>query len=347
MAAEALLTRRYHDMFARAMDATARVENREALIAENGALLAQLATIGVVTAGAFMVVAGELTTGGLAACTLLAGRSIGPTIAAFGYLSRHNQRQEAEGRINRVLSLPEAPVWAGSANADKRPFKGGTITLSGGALPDGPVAVPQGTFVTVDSPDSLLATAALRSVMRLDDGLGLDVLFDGAPSTVYDPHSFRRCVTSANSRGEMIRGSLLDNLTLFSPQYEASAMQLAERLGLSTFVDGLRQGYLTPVGIRAGTATTITPGVSARIAIIRALVRQPLVLCLDQADSFLDLDGLRRLAELLKELKGHTTMFFTSCRPITLDLADVRVRVAPPPVEASPPLASPLLRAAE
>src|SRR5262245_62804837 len=72
MAAETLLTRRYRDAVAPEMDATARVENQTAALTENGALLAQLSTIGILTAGAFMVVAGELTTGGLAACTLLA-----------------------------------------------------------------------------------------------------------------------------------------------------------------------------------------------------------------------------------------------------------------------------------
>ena len=65
MAAETLLTRRYRDAVAPEMDATARVENQTAVLIENGALLAHLSTIGILTAGAFMVVGGELTTGGL------------------------------------------------------------------------------------------------------------------------------------------------------------------------------------------------------------------------------------------------------------------------------------------
>lgn len=344
MAAETLLSRRYRDAVARTMDASARVENREALLAENGALLAQLATMGVVTAGAFMVIAGALTTGGLAACTLLAGRSIGPTMSAFGYLSRHNERLEAEDRINRVLSLPPAPVWAGSASTERKPFAGGTIMLAGEALPDRSVSIPQGAFVHVDSTDSLLATAVLRTVARLDDGLGLSVTFDGEPSSAYDPYSLRRGITKASSRGELIRGSLLENVTLFSTEYEAGAIDLAERLGLSTFVDGLRQGYMTPVG--AGGLENVSPGISARIGLIRALVRQPFVLCLDQVDSFLDLDGIKRLVELLKELKGHTTIFLVSGAPMMTELADRTLRVAAPPAQSFPYLVSPPLAVA-
>lgn len=327
MAAETLLTRRYHDAVARVMDATARVANRMAVIRENGSLMGQLSTIGIVTAGAFMVVAGDLTTGGLAACTLLAGRSVGPAMGAFGYLTRRTQRIEAETSIRRVLSLPLAPVWAGAAAEEELRFTGGPIVLSGQALHmhGGSVSIPQGTLVHVDAPNSPVGTMTLRTVARLEDSLGLSITFDGKPNSAYDPLSFRERVTMAGSRGELIRGTLLDNLTLFSPNFEAAAIQLSERLGLGAFVDALRQGYMTPVG--KGGAEIVSPGVAARIGLVRALVREPLVLCLDNADASLDLDGVVKLRELLRELKGRTTVFLVTSSPTLLQLADMKVRV--------------------
>ncbi len=250
MAAETLLTRRYHDAVALVMQATASATNWTSIIRENGSLMAQLSTIGIVTAGAFMVVSGELTTGGLAACTLLAGRSVGPAMGAFGYLGRRHQRLEAEGSIDKVLSLPLAPVWAAEGGVGgKRLFTGGPIVLSGKALHmyGGSVTIPQGAFVHVDAPNSPVGTMTLRTVVRLEDSLGISVTFDGRPISDYDPQSFRESVTKASSNAELIRGSLLDNLTLFSPNFEAAAIQLSERLGLSAFVDGLRQGLMTPV----------------------------------------------------------------------------------------------------
>ena len=327
MAAETLLTRRYRDAVAPEMDATARVENETAVLTENGALLAQLSTIGILTAGAFMVLDGELTTGGLAACTLLAGRSVGPATSAPLYLSRRGQRLEAEGKINKILSLPLAPVWAGEAAGEMRRFTGGTIVLSGQALHrhGGSVSIPQGTFVHVDVPNSPVAAMTLATITRLEDSLGLSITFDGRPSSAYDPQIFREGVTMASSRGELIRGTLLDNLTLFSPRYEAAAIELSERLGLSVFIDGLRQGFMTPVG--PGGADIVSPGIAARIGLIRALVRQPLVLCLENADGSLDLEGVKRLCQLLKELKSHTTVFIVSSAPALLQLADMRIRV--------------------
>ncbi|MDL2403813.1 ABC transporter transmembrane domain-containing protein [Rhizobium mayense] len=327
MAAETLLTRRYRDAVARLMDATARVANRMAVIRENGSLMSQLSTIGIVTAGAFMVISGELTTGGLAACTLLAGRSVGPTMGAFGYLSRRHQRREAEASISKVLSLPLAPIWEEAGVDEQRVFAGGTIVMSGPALHShgGSVEIPQGAFVHIDVPNSPVGTMTLRTMARLENSLGLSITFDGQPDSAYDPQSFRERVTEASSRAQMIRGPLLSNLTLFSPNYEAAAIQLSEKLGLNTFVDGLRQGFMTPVG--QGGGEIVSPGIAARIGLIRALVREPLVLCLDNADASLDLDGVARLRDLLKELKGKTTMLVVSSNPSLLQLADMKVRI--------------------
>jgi ATP-binding cassette, subfamily C, bacterial LapB len=93
---------------------------------------------------------------------------------------------------------------------------------------------------------------------------------------------------------------------------------------------------MTPVG--PGSAEIISPGVAARIGVIRALVRQPLVLSLDQVESYLDLDGIERLVALLKELKGHTTVFLVWRTPMTIQLADRQLRVPTPPAPNLPRL---------
>jgi ATP-binding cassette, subfamily C, bacterial LapB len=41
----------------------------------------------------------------------------------------------------------------------------------------------------------------------------------------------------------------------------------------------------------------------------------------------LDLEGVKRLREVLNELKGHATVFIVSSAPALLQLADMRIRV--------------------
>jgi hypothetical protein len=71
-----------------------------------------------------------------------------------------------------------------------------------------------------------------------------------------------------------------------------------------------------------------------------------LVLCLDQVVSFLDLDGLKRLTQLLGELKGHTTVLFVSRMPMMIALADRTLQVMRPPEPSFAHLATPPLPAA-
>jgi ABC-type bacteriocin/lantibiotic exporter with double-glycine peptidase domain len=323
MAAEMMMTKRYRDAVSHTMKAGTDVEDHMALIRENGSLLAQISTIALVTFGAFMVISGELTTGALAACTLLAGRSIGPAMGAFAYLVRLGYREQAERKIAEVLSLPKAPLWVGGSG--QRIFNGGTIEIAGDAIDGGRVTISQGRIVRIDASDSLTATALLEAVAQLDNSPSLTITFDGQPSSAFDSQSLKQKIAMASAKTDLVHGSLLDNLTLFSPQFNADAISFMHHLGLDVFVGGLRQGIMTPLG-PAG-AELVSPGIAVRIGLIRALVRHPAVLCLDEVGGALDLDGMRRLVEILKGLRGRTTIFLVSSNPDLLQLADEKIRI--------------------
>ena len=108
----------------------------------------------------------------------------------------------------------------------------------------------------------------------------------------------------------LVPGSILNNLTLYDPRYNASVAEYSSALGLQSHIDKLRNGILTEVG--PGTAEHLDEGIYQRIAIIRALLRQPRILLLDHAASGIDIDGIKRLAELLKSLQGKTTVLIAT-----------------------------------
>jgi ATP-binding cassette, subfamily C, bacterial LapB len=174
-------------------------------------------------------------------------------------------------------------------------------------------------------PSILSRAALLEAVTRLDEQLDVHVTYDGQPGAAFDNRSLRDGVALVSCRTNMISGTLLDNMTLFSPQYNADAIGLMQRLGLNAFVDGLKQGLMTMVG-PAG-AEIVSPGIAVRIGLIRALVRRPAVLCLDEVGVALDLDGMRRLVDSLKEIKGQTTIFLVSQNPSLLQIVDQTVRL--------------------
>jgi len=151
------------------------------------------------------------------------------------------------------------------------------------------------------------------------------VEFDGQPASAFDSFSLKHHITVACGATPLITGTLLDNLTLFSPQYDAEAIAMARRLGLDSFIDSLPDGFMTPVG--AIGAEIVSQGLLARIGLVRALVRRPAVLCLDGVGGALDLDGTKRLMGVLRQLKGHITILLISNNPTLLQLADRTVRI--------------------
>ena len=105
-------------------------------------------------------------------------------------------------------------------------------------------------------------------------------------------------------------GFSLNNLTLFDPRSNSEVKHYCELLGLQPYLDKLRHGVLTEVG--GSAAEHLDEGIYQRIAIIRGLLRKPRILLLDHAASGLDLDGIKRLAEVLKSLQGQTTVLLVS-----------------------------------
>jgi ABC-type bacteriocin/lantibiotic exporter with double-glycine peptidase domain len=59
--------------------------------------------------------------------------------------------------------------------------------------------------------------------------------------------------------------------------------------------------------------------------LIRALLRKPSILLLDHAASGMDLDGEKRLAQLLGELKGNITVVIVSAREQLLAQCDRQI----------------------
>src|SRR5262249_13768041 len=110
------------------------------------------------------------------------------------------------------------------------------------------------------------------------------------------------------------------NLTMFDSAMEPAALAVAADLGLDAVVGAMRNGYASVVGNSAGDTTPA--GVRQRIAIARALLHDPQVLLLDEANLALDSSGDEILRSYLAAQKGSRTMVLVTHRPSILKLAD-------------------------
>jgi ABC-type bacteriocin/lantibiotic exporter with double-glycine peptidase domain len=241
---------------------------------------------------------------------MLAGRSIGPAMASLGYWSQLARTAEAQARVDDLLGLPPNPALGRRDRGRGACVSRGEIRIEAKDLLDQAVTIQAGEVVHLDTAETPLASRLLTVLSGLGHDPDIRITVDGRELGDYADGDYRESVMLVSRHLALVPGSILNNLTLYDPRYNAEAGDLCEALGLQAHIDKLRNGILTEVG--PGTAENLDEGLYQRIAIIRALLRKPRILLLDHAASGIDLDGIKRLAELLKSMQGHTTVLIST-----------------------------------
>lgn len=314
---------------------SAVLETRMGWLRENGVMLGQLSTVLIVVFGAREVMAGDLTTGALAACTMLSSRSIGPAMASLGFWSQLARIRDAQARVDDLLNLPASPTRDPLASDAAAPvITRAELRIDAPELLESPVVIAPGEIVYLDTRDSPLASRLLTAIAGLGNDPAIAVQLDGVPIDQYTRDTYREGVVLVTPHLALVPGSVLNNLTLYDPRYNAAVAEVSERLGLSTHVDKLRHGMLTEVG--PGAAEHLDEGIYQRIAIIRALLRQPRILLLDHAATGIDVDGIKRLAEELSAMAGRTTVLIATFNDLLIDACTRRLEVRARPEARSP-----------
>ncbi len=324
-----------------------------------GALFSNLTMVLTAGIGCLWVINGELTTGGLAASSLLAGRSLQPLLRAMGLWTQFQNVEVARGRVAEAMAtpaetsakLPELPPVEGVLQLQKVHFAYDT---------DGPelfrgvdLSVPAGAAVGIRGANGIGKSTLLRLIMRLYTPTQGRITLDGHDLTEFDPASIREQIVYLPQQSVLFQGTIMDNLTGFRGEEAIEpALEVAIKLGLDSVIARLPDGYQSRVG--ESGADALPGGIRQRIAIAHALARNPKLVLFDEANSYLDAAGDAMLRGVLEEMKGRTTLVLVSHRPSLLQLADelyeindgqliqrvVRSRLKPPAQHGAAPAAT-------
>jgi ABC-type bacteriocin/lantibiotic exporter with double-glycine peptidase domain len=189
------------------------------------------------------------------------------------------------------------------------------------ALSDLDLEIPAGSVTAVVGPSGAGKTSLLRLLAALEiPDLGT-VELDGVPLSDQPLGDVRRQIAVVWQGGDLIRGTLWDNLTLgCHDEPPAEAVERAVELcGLADLVAELPDGYRTEV---AEWGASLSAGQQQRVAIARAVLRDGPILILDEATANIDVETEAEiLAGLLEAWRGRTLVFVTH-RLATAALAD-------------------------
>lgn len=303
-----------------------------------GGIMSQVMMVAVVVAGAPMVIKGEMSMGALIACLLLAGRLTQPLMRALSLWAHFQEVRLAREQMAALYALEydEEPEGVTEPEQPGDTEVKGTVRLAGVSFRYQPntrwllrkvdLDVESGGMLALMGGDVVAKTALLELLAGLYDPEEGEVLVDGMAVTAMPDAVRARHVAYVPSDAVIFRGTILENICQFSPQYEEAARQLAEWMGIADDVAKLPMGYETPLS-PSGQGDEISPGLRQRIAIVRALAPHPRLVLLDNADHALDRDGYNRLFELLGQIKGAATVVLVSDDQNLLRLADRKLTI--------------------
>jgi len=144
-----------------------------------------------------------------------------------------------------------------------------------------------------------------------------DVFFDAQAMSELDMRSVRHHIAYVPQESSLLDGSLRDNVTLGLEAEDTKIEAALRQAHLSGLLDG---GGLEQSFGRNGTRLSV--GQRQRLAIARALYREPKILVLDEATSALDMDSERFIQSTLDELNHQITILLVAHRLATVQNAD-------------------------
>jgi ATP-binding cassette subfamily C protein LapB len=279
----------------------------------------------VVAIGAWQVVDDRLTMGALAGCTMLSGQILQPLLRA---ISLWTERETVVHRRAEIRSLLDVPMVA-RASSRRVEAEGGIrcedVTFS--YSPDvEPVlravdfSIAPGAIVGIKGEDGSGRTTLLN-LLRGDFKPSCGrIAIDDIATVETEFLSVRQNIAYVGAAPVIFRGTIMDNLTLFSPERREYARKNALLFGLESTINVLPDGYETTLG--EGLGDDFPASIAQQINIVRALTRSPRILMLDEANSVLDGIAESALMRALDSLRGWLTVIIVSHRPSLLAMCD-------------------------
>ena len=261
--------------------------------------------------GAYWVITGHWSLGSLFAFQAYLGRVFGP---AQSLASTGLQMQSIRASLERLTALLDvAPEDAGTKGLRVGRLKGEVEfrNVSFEYDPANPVLrdvsfhVRPGEHIAVVGPSGAGKTTLLSLLMRFYGPTGGEVLYDGKPARDYDVRSLRQRIGYVSQSPILLSGTIGENLRYGNPGATDEEITRAARVaGIHDFILGLPGGYESEVGERG---VNLSEGQRQRLAIARALVKDPDILVLDEPTAALDGLTEKSLLEALpRETRGKT-----------------------------------------
>ncbi len=271
--------------------------------------ISRLFTIIVLWVGTLFVLKSIITSGELMSFYSLTSYFIGPIASLIGINRVYQDARIAASRLFEIMDLDVENIdgkirfpreFAGDISFEHVNFRYGTRTE---VFKDFSVLFKKGQISAIigesGSGKTTLATL-LQNLYELQQGR---ICIGGIDIRHIENSDLRSLVCVVPQRIDLFEGTILENIVLddYDPD-NARVLQLCKDVGLLAFIEGLPLGFNTNIG---ENGVKLLGGQRQRIAIIRALYRNPEILVLDEATSSLDSESEKSIKRIISNLRAQ------------------------------------------
>ena len=291
-------------------------------------LLQQLASIGIVVYGVYLISQGEISMGGLIAGVMLTGRAMAPMSQVANLATQYHQAKASLSTLEEIMALPvERPEGKSFVS---RPVLEGAIEFNNVtfsyphaeqlALKDVSFRIEPGEKVGFIGRIGSGKTTIEKLILSLYEPTEGAVHIDGIDVRQIDPADIRRNIGYVPQDVTLFYGSVRDNITYGSPHAEdAAVLEAASLSGVDEFVNRHPSGFDMPVGERG---EGLSGGQRQGVVISRAMLNKPNILVMDEPTNSMDNSTEERFKTRLQERLDGKTLLLVTHRASLLDLVD-------------------------
>ncbi|HWE51091.1 MAG TPA: ATP-binding cassette domain-containing protein [Bryobacteraceae bacterium] len=288
--------------------------------------------------GAGLVFYKQMTLGVFAALQIFGYVLSGSLVSAAGFLPVFARAREAYARIGELLQPSGAiedmdgarylPSLHSEIGFSEVRFRYGSTTENSDekeAISGITARIPRGTWVAFVGVSGSGKSTILKLLMRFYDPSSGRITIDGHDLKSVTQASLRGRLGVVLQENSLFNISIRENIRLAKPDASEESLATAARIaGLHDMIMSLPQGYDTLVGqnnVGPDSATFSAGGVQ-RLALARAILREPDILLLDEATSALDPVEEAAVSAIIEGLRKGRTMISAAHRLSTTAGAD-------------------------
>ncbi|OGT31910.1 MAG: hypothetical protein A3E87_02820 [Gammaproteobacteria bacterium RIFCSPHIGHO2_12_FULL_35_23] len=306
-----------------ALEQQTKVSDQSAAIVAIGKFIRMGLQVLILGAGAFLVIQGSLTGGGMIAASIIMARALAPIEQAMGSWKSFLNTYHAYRRLQEYLGTPSPrhtainlPTPIGALKVDHVSFA--SSQHSAVLLQDINFTLPAGQMLAIIGPSGAGKTTLARLLVGIWPPSQGTIRLDGAEIYHWDQKTIGNHISYLAQESFLFHDSIKNNIARLETADDKEVIEAAKLTNIHQLILQLPEHYNTEIKPRA-----LPAGLKQRIALARAFYKNPKLVILDTPETYLDEAGLLSLQQTLKQIKHtQTTVIIITQQPSIAALAD-------------------------